>query len=210
MLENPQITVGAAIAEFLEHCGVKAAFGVISIHNMPILDAMFARGRVRFVMARGEAGAGNMADAFARSTSGLGVCITSTGPAAGNIAGSLVEAYTAGVPLLHITARALPSARCALVTVSGAPLTRFVVYTAAALHMVSLTIIARSFFVLPALMPQFMPPARNPFALQTPPSIYFIYNNPFPSSSPSMIFIFWMAAPDAPLPRLSYVATSRI
>ena len=103
MLENPQITVGAAIAEFLEHCGVKAAFGVISIHNMPILDAMDARGKVRFVMARGEAGAGNMADAFARSTSGLGVCITSTGPAAGNIAGSLVEAYTAGVPLLHIT-----------------------------------------------------------------------------------------------------------
>ena len=48
MLENPQITVGAAIAEFLEHCGVKAAFGVISIHNMPILDAMFARGKVRF------------------------------------------------------------------------------------------------------------------------------------------------------------------
>jgi len=103
MLENQQITVGAAIAEFLEHCGVKAAFGVISIHNMPILDALHARGHIRFVMARGEAGAGNMADAFARSTSGLGVCITSTGPAAGNIAGSLVEAYTAGVPLLHIT-----------------------------------------------------------------------------------------------------------
>ena len=103
MHKNPQIPVGAAIAEFLEHCGVKAAFGVISIHNMPILDAMDARGKVRFVMARGEAGAGNMADAFARSTSGLGVCITSTGPAAGNIAGSLVEAYTAGVPLLHIT-----------------------------------------------------------------------------------------------------------
>lgn len=103
MLENKHITVGAAIAQFLENCGVKAAFGVISIHNMPILDALHARGQIRFVMARGEAGAGNMADAFARSTSGLGVCITSTGPAAGNIAGSLVEAYTAGVPLLHIT-----------------------------------------------------------------------------------------------------------
>jgi acetolactate synthase-1/2/3 large subunit len=34
-----------AIAEFLEHCGVKAAFGVISIHNMPILDAMFDAAR---------------------------------------------------------------------------------------------------------------------------------------------------------------------
>ena len=48
-----QITVGAVVAKFLEHCDVKAAFGVISIHNMPILDAMFARGKVRFVMARG-------------------------------------------------------------------------------------------------------------------------------------------------------------
>ncbi|WHZ10283.1 MAG: thiamine pyrophosphate-binding protein [Burkholderiaceae bacterium] len=98
-----QVTVGAVVAAFLEQCGVKAAFGVISIHNMPILDAFAQRGQIRFVMARGEAGAGNMADAYARSTSSLGVCVTSTGPAAGNIAGSLVEAYTAGAPLLHIT-----------------------------------------------------------------------------------------------------------
>ena len=97
------VTVGTVVAAFLEQCGVEAAFGVISIHNMPILDALAQRGRIRFVMARGEAGAGNMADAFARSTSRLGVCITSTGPAAGNIAGSLVEAHTAGTPLLHLT-----------------------------------------------------------------------------------------------------------
>ena len=100
---RPQVTVGTLVAAFLEQCKVKAAFGVISIHNMPILDAFAQRGKVRFVMARGEAGAGNMADAYARSTSSLGVCITSTGPAAGNIAGSLVEALTAGTPLLHIT-----------------------------------------------------------------------------------------------------------
>lgn len=96
-------TVGTVVAAFLEACGVEAAFGVISIHNMPILDAFAQRRRIRFVTARGEAGAGNMADAFARSTSRLGVCITSTGPAAGNIAGSLVEAHTAGTPLLHLT-----------------------------------------------------------------------------------------------------------
>lgn len=100
---QPMVTVGAVVAAFLEQCGVKAAFGVISIHNMPILDALAQRGQIRFVPARGEAGAGNMADAYARSTGGLGVCITSTGPAAGNIAGSLVEAYTAGAPVLHIT-----------------------------------------------------------------------------------------------------------
>ena len=103
MRNENTVTVGAAITAFLEQCDVKAAFGVISIHNMPILDAFAQRGKTRFVMARGEAGAGNMADAYARSTSSLGVCITSTGPASGNIAGSLVEAYTAGTPLLHIT-----------------------------------------------------------------------------------------------------------
>lgn len=103
MSSKQQVTVGTVVAAFLEQCGVKAAFGVISIHNMPILDAFAQRGKTRFVMARGEAGAGNMADAYARSTSSLGVAITSTGPAAGNIAGSLVEAYTAGTPLLHIT-----------------------------------------------------------------------------------------------------------
>lgn len=102
-ISGPQVTVGAVVAAFLEQCGVQAAFGVISIHNMPILDAFAQRGKVRFVPARGEAGAGNMADAYARSTSRLGVCLTSTGPAAGNIAGSLVEALTAGSPVLHIT-----------------------------------------------------------------------------------------------------------
>uniref|UniRef100_UPI002351289E thiamine pyrophosphate-binding protein n=1 Tax=Falsiroseomonas oryziterrae TaxID=2911368 RepID=UPI002351289E len=95
--------VGDLIAAALADLGVTHAFGVISIHNMPILDAIARQGRIRFVPARGEAGAMNMADAFARVTRGLGVCITSTGTAAGNAAGAQVEALTAGSPVLHIT-----------------------------------------------------------------------------------------------------------
>ncbi len=98
-----KITVGHAIAALLERSGVRVAFGVISIHNMPVLDAIHVRGRIRFVSARGEAGATNMADACARSSGTLGVAITSTGTAAGNAAGAMVEALTAGTPLLHIT-----------------------------------------------------------------------------------------------------------
>ena len=102
-MPDTSATVGDLVAAFLDACGVKTAFGVISIHNMPILDA-FARGnRMRFVPARGEAGALNMADAFARVSGGLGVGVTSTGVAAGNAAGSLVEALTAGSPVLHLT-----------------------------------------------------------------------------------------------------------
>ncbi len=97
------MTIGELIARFLETQNVRAAFGVISIHNMPILDAINARGKIRFVPARGEAGAANMADAYARVTGGLGVCVTSTGTGAGNAAGALVEAITAGTPMLHFT-----------------------------------------------------------------------------------------------------------
>ncbi len=97
------ITVGELCARFLERCGVRAAFGVISIHNMPILDALHRRRKIRFISARGEAGACNMADAYARVTAAIGVCITSTGTGSGNAAGAMVEALTAGTPLLHLT-----------------------------------------------------------------------------------------------------------
>ncbi|MCP4327925.1 MAG: thiamine pyrophosphate-binding protein [Alphaproteobacteria bacterium] len=97
------VSVGTVVASFLEACDVRTAFGVISIHNMPILDAIGSRNRLRFVPTRGEAGAVNMADAYARVSGRLGVAITSTGTAAGNAAGALVEAQTAGTPLLHIT-----------------------------------------------------------------------------------------------------------
>jgi acetolactate synthase I/II/III large subunit len=97
------ITVGDLVAEFLAHIGVHNAYGVISIHNMPILDGFHTRGKIRFVSARGEAGACNMADADARVNASLGVVVTSTGTGAGNAAGALVEALTAGTPLLHVT-----------------------------------------------------------------------------------------------------------
>jgi acetolactate synthase I/II/III large subunit len=95
--------VGDIIARGLANLGVTTVFGVISIHNMPILDAIARQGRIRFVPARGEAGAMNMADAYARVSRSLGVVVTSTGTAAGNAAGSQVEALTAGSPVLHIT-----------------------------------------------------------------------------------------------------------
>jgi acetolactate synthase I/II/III large subunit len=95
--------VGDIVARFLADIGVTTVFGVISIHNMPVLDAIHRQQRIRFVPARGEAGAMNMADAYARVAGSLGVVITSTGTAAGAGAGAQVEALTAGSPLLHIT-----------------------------------------------------------------------------------------------------------
>jgi acetolactate synthase I/II/III large subunit len=103
MTSPEKVTVGELTTRLLEAYGVKAAFGVISIHNMPILDAFNKRQNIRFIPARGEAGACNMADAYARVSGHLGVCVTSTGTGAGNAAGAMIEALTAGTPLLHLT-----------------------------------------------------------------------------------------------------------
>jgi acetolactate synthase-1/2/3 large subunit len=102
---STDMPVGDLVARYLADIGVTTAFGVVSIHNMPILDAIHRQQRIRFVPARGEAGAMNMADAAARVTQSLGVVVTSTGTAAGNAAGSQVEALTAGSPVLHITSQ---------------------------------------------------------------------------------------------------------
>jgi acetolactate synthase I/II/III large subunit len=96
-------TVGDLVAEFLQRCGVRAAFGIASVHNIPMLDAISRRNEIRFVMTRGEMGAAHMADGCARAGGGLGVVITSTGPGASNAATGLLEAQCAGTPVLHLT-----------------------------------------------------------------------------------------------------------
>ncbi|MGG0383234.1 thiamine pyrophosphate-binding protein [Priestia filamentosa] len=101
--EIREFTTADAIVKELVRAGVEAAFGVVSIHNMPIYDAILREGSIKLICSRGEGGAVNMADGYARATGKLGVVITSTGTGAGNAAGSLVEAWSAGVPLLHLT-----------------------------------------------------------------------------------------------------------
>ncbi|WP_369856345.1 thiamine pyrophosphate-binding protein [Candidatus Thalassolituus haligoni] len=97
-----QVTVGEVVARVLEAHGVADIYGVISIHNLPIADAIGRREKIHFVCARGEAGAATMADSHGRFK-GLGVCLTSTGAGAGNAVGSLIEACNAASPMLHIT-----------------------------------------------------------------------------------------------------------
>ena len=46
---SDKATVGNVIAAFLEIYGVGSAFGVISIHNMPFLDAIVQRANIRAV-----------------------------------------------------------------------------------------------------------------------------------------------------------------
>ena len=98
-----EYTVGDLVAEFLTACGVTTAFGIASVHNIPMLDAIGRRNTIRFLMARGELGGAHMADGYARVSGGLGVLFSSTGPGAANTIGGLIEARFSGSPVLHIT-----------------------------------------------------------------------------------------------------------
>ena len=42
-------TVADLVAEFLDACGVTTAFGIVSVHNIPTLDAIGRRNAIRFV-----------------------------------------------------------------------------------------------------------------------------------------------------------------
>ena len=98
-----QYTVADLVADFLPQVGVSTVFGIVSVHNIPMLDAIGQRNALRYVMARGEMGGAHMADAYARVTGHLGVVFTSTGPGMANAIPGLVEARFAGSPVLHIT-----------------------------------------------------------------------------------------------------------
>ncbi|MFB6803251.1 thiamine pyrophosphate-binding protein [Peribacillus butanolivorans] len=106
MNNQTEFTVADAIVKELVQAEVDVVYGIVSIHNMPIYDAMLREGSIRMVTSRGESGAVNMADAYARATGKLGVVLTSTGAGAGNGAGSLTETWNSGTPLLHITGEA--------------------------------------------------------------------------------------------------------
>ena len=94
------------LVEVLSTLGIDAAFGVISVHNLPLVDALAHR--LRWVPTRSEAAAVNAADGYARVRRIPGCAVTSTGTGAANAAGALVEALTTGSPVLHVTSQ-IPS-----------------------------------------------------------------------------------------------------
>ncbi|MCC6176416.1 MAG: thiamine pyrophosphate-binding protein [Chloroflexi bacterium] len=94
---------GDLVAKTLAAAGVDTVFGILSVHNIPIYDAIGRLGGIRPVPVRQEASAILAADGYARATGKLGVAITSTGPGAGNAMGSMVESHWAASPVLHLT-----------------------------------------------------------------------------------------------------------
>jgi acetolactate synthase-1/2/3 large subunit len=97
------VTGGHAVVAALEALGVQHVFGIVSVHNLPIVDAIAKSPSVQMVPVRHEQAAVHCADGYARASGRLGVALTSTGPGAANAVGALLEAYHASSRVLMLT-----------------------------------------------------------------------------------------------------------
>jgi acetolactate synthase I/II/III large subunit len=98
-----EMTGGEAVVSALEILGVRHVFGIVSVHNLPIYDAIARRGTITPISVRHEQAAAHAADGYARATGELGVVIASTGPGTTNTMTGLFEASFVSSPVLLVT-----------------------------------------------------------------------------------------------------------
>ena len=97
------MTGGQAVAETLALLGVSKVFGIVSVHNLPIYDAISLHPDIQVINVRHEQAAAHAADAYSRVTGELGVILTSTGPGALNAVAGIYEAAFVSSKLLMVT-----------------------------------------------------------------------------------------------------------
>lgn len=94
------------IAQKLADLNVRHAFGIVSIHNMPVFDAINRLGKTRIIDVRHEQAGTHAADGYARASGEIGVMLASTGPGTSNTVTGLYEAQYASSRVLLVTGQA--------------------------------------------------------------------------------------------------------
>src|SRR6218665_648810 len=94
-------TGGQILVEQLRIQGVEMAFGVPGESYLAVLDAMHDHANaMRYVICRQEGGAAMMADAYAKLTGKVGVCMVTRGPGATNASAGVHVAFQDSTPML--------------------------------------------------------------------------------------------------------------
>ena len=106
----PALSGGQALARALRSAGLDVLFGIVGTHNVSLFDGIYDAPDLRLVTTRHEAGAGFMADGYARASGRIAACIVVPGPGLTNLLTPLGQAYLDSVPLLAITGQN-PAAR---------------------------------------------------------------------------------------------------
>lgn len=107
-MSNQLINGGDLTVKCLLKEGVSKIFGLVGGELLTIYDAIERWGReqgIDTVMVRHEQAGGHMADAWARATGDMGVCLGTAGPGVAHLVPAVATAWADSIPLLVIGAQ---------------------------------------------------------------------------------------------------------
>jgi acetolactate synthase-1/2/3 large subunit len=96
-------TVADWIVEFLEKQRIEFVFGHPGGPVLPIYEALRKNSNVKHVLVRHEGAGSFMAEAYAKLTGKVGVCISTMGPGAANMTIGVATAMSDSTPVMAIT-----------------------------------------------------------------------------------------------------------
>jgi acetolactate synthase-1/2/3 large subunit len=101
---TPKKTSAAqAVVDALTAEQVKFVFGLAGTHVLPIFDSLADAHQIRHIVAKHESNAAFMAGMYGYLTGRPGVALVTAGPGATNSLTGVAQAYSASLPMVHIS-----------------------------------------------------------------------------------------------------------
>ena len=98
-----ELTGAEIVVRSLQEEGVEHLFGYPGGAVLYIYDALFQQETVKHILVRHEQAAVHAADAYARSTEKVGVCLVTSGPGLTNAVTGIATAYMDSIPMVVIS-----------------------------------------------------------------------------------------------------------
>src|SRR6201989_99738 len=102
-VKTEAITGAEIVIRCLQEEGVEFVFGYPGGAVLFIYDELFKQNKVKHILVRHEQGAVHAADAYARSSDKVGVCLVTSGPGVTNAVTGIATAYMDSIPMVVIT-----------------------------------------------------------------------------------------------------------
>ena len=98
-----KISGNKLLVKALKEEGVDILFGYPGACTIDISDEIYKQDYTKVVLPRHEQALVHAADAYARSTGKVGVCLVTSGPGATNLVTGIATAYMDSIPIIAIT-----------------------------------------------------------------------------------------------------------
>jgi thiamine pyrophosphate-dependent acetolactate synthase large subunit-like protein len=96
-------SLAESLIEALKREGIDVVFGIPSVHNIRLYEALRKEPHIKHILCRHETTATHMADGYSRVSNKPGVVIASTGPGTGYVVPAMHEAWGNCSPVILVT-----------------------------------------------------------------------------------------------------------